>query len=121
VDLELEAHKVGEDRGRPRLCLYRGNSFAWLRPHDGEAMARLGVVCHGSTRVAYGTMLGPTSRISQSQTKRSSLSRQKHISIPFQTDRAQSARVGNIAMYDTSSEVGDWNRILRLEFVTART
>jgi hypothetical protein len=72
-------------------------------------------------RVAYGTMLGPTSRISQSQIRRSSLSRQKRIYIPFQTDRAQSARVGNIAMYDTSSEVGDWNRILRLEFVTVRT
>jgi len=49
VDLELEPHEVGQDGGRPRLCLDRDNPLAWHGADDGKTIGwLLGVRCVGA-------------------------------------------------------------------------
>lgn len=92
-----------------RACVLIGACFS---PTFARAMGRLEVLSRDVREEAegpYGRMLGPSNVVSYTDSTR------QRFDLPFQTDRAQSARVGNIMMcyVDVKSEVALSSRPLR--------
>lgn len=97
MDLELQAHEIGQDGRGAGLRLDRGDPLAGFGAYNGETAWFGSAVFSGELPREW---VAPTARYwglndSLAGKKR----KRQEDGVPFQTERAQSARVGNMAMW----------------------